>query len=779
MIVLNISPCKSVPGQLTNVRFTYFTIALQLLVALSFCASSVAVAASLSDTPDRTYVTDGAVNAVERAGDTIYIGGLFTRVGPRTGPGVEVALDGSQNSGLPEISGAGPSSLPGAGNGLRAVAADGTGGWYIGGRFSHVGGVPRANLAHIRADHSVDPSFNPSMDGVVNALAVSGSTVYVAGLFTSISSQTRNNIAALNAADGSVNAFNPNADAEVLALSSDGSIVYAGGRFTMIGGQPRSALAALNDADGSATATFNPSPNNTNGGTSVAALAISGSILYVAGNFDTVGGSPRRTIAALSLGGANDGGVVPGFVPAPSFFGCVPCASIVALAVSGSTLYAGGSFDTIGGQSRSNLAGLNAADATATAFDPSPHQNILSLAASGSTVYAGGGFTLIGGQPRNYIAALNAADGSATAFNPNPNGTVSAIGVSASAVYLGGLFSSLGGVVRHSLAAINAADGTATPWDPNPVGLNGGNATINALTVSGSTVYVGGFFTAIGGQPRGNIAAISAVDGTATAWNPTSDGVVSAIALSGPVVYVGGSFINIGGQQRIFLAAINAADGTATAWDPSPNSSITAIAVSGDLVYVGGMFGNVGGQPRRALAALNAADGSATRWDPNLGPGLFGAYVYALVPSGATIYAGGYFVSVQGVPRNNIAGINAGDGTPTSFDPNASDSSGDSDGAVAALAVDGSTVYAGGYFNMIGGQPRGLLAGLNAGDGNATSFNPNASGVAVYALAVATDGTLYVGGSFPTFELAYQRGFASFSPALPNDLIFRDGFESP
>ena len=87
------------------------------------------------------------------------------------------------------------------------------------------------------------------------------------------------------------------------------------------------------------------------------------------------------------------------------------------------------------------------------------------------------------------------------------------------------------------------------------------------------------------------------MDGTATAWNPTSDGVVSAIALSGPVVYAGGSFINIGGQQRIFLAAINAADGTATAWNPNPDSTITTIAVSGDLVYVGGMFGNVGGQP--------------------------------------------------------------------------------------------------------------------------------------------------------------------------------------
>ena len=45
------------------------------------------------------------------------------------------------------------------------------------------------------------------------------------------------------------------------------------------------------------------------------------------------------------------------------------------------------------------------------------------------------------------------------------------------------------------------------------------------------------------------------------------------------------------------------------------------------------------------------------------------------------------------------------------------------------------------------------------------------------ALSVETDGTLYAGGSFPTFDLAYQQGFAAFTPTTPNDLIFSDGFE--
>ena len=769
-------------------------LAFDLRVLLNFNLCSVAVFlallaelltgsayGSIADSqPDRTFVTNGNVQAVVRAGDTIYIGGQFNRVGPRTGPGVEVALDGSQNPGLPEISGAGPSSLGGSGGGLSAVAADGSGGWYIGGLFTHVGGIPRTNLAHIRADHSVDPSFNPYVNDAVHTLAVSGSTVYVAGLFTSIGGQTRNKIAALNAADGSVKAFNPNANAgiEALAISSDGSIIYAGGRFTIIGGLPRLSLAALNAADGSATLTFNPSVTGNGGNGVVNTLARLGSTLYVGGSFNTVGGQPRNNIAALSLGVPLDGVAVPGFNPSPSYSGCAACGSIAALAVSGSTVYAGGFFDTIGGKPRNHLAGLNPADGMATPFNPSPNGNIFTVAVSsdGSIIYAAGGFNSsngspsIGGQARNYAAAVNAIDGSATGFNPNPNAIVTAFGVSGSAVYLAGYFSSLGGVVRHSIAAISATDGSATSFDPNAAGFNGGIATVYALAVSGSTVYAGGYFGSIGGQPRASIAALSMADGSATSWDPsahyfTGPAVVETLAVAGSTIYAAGVFTTIGGQARNNIAALSATDGLATSWNPNPNSEVATLAISestGLIVYVGGFFTSIGGQTRNKIAALNASDGTATSWDPDA---TASANVLALAISGSTIYAGGNFSSMHGVPRKNVAGINVNDGTPTSFDPQASDPS--TGGGVHALAVSGSTVYAAGFFTSIGGQTRNLIAGLKASDGTATSFDPNgAPGFGAFALAVASDGTLYAGGSFDTFDLAYQQGFAQFSPTL-------------
>ena len=76
---------------------------------------------------------------------------------------------------------------------VYAAAPDGSGGWYIGGSFDSVDGVPRTNLAHIRADHTVS-DWNPNPNGGVAAIAVSGPTVYVGGGFSSIGGGSRSSV---------------------------------------------------------------------------------------------------------------------------------------------------------------------------------------------------------------------------------------------------------------------------------------------------------------------------------------------------------------------------------------------------------------------------------------------------------------------------------------------------------------------------------------------------------------------------------------------------------
>ena len=74
--------------------------------------------------------------------------------------------------------------------------------------------------------------------------------------------------------------------------------------------------------------------------------------------------------------------------------------------------------------------------------------------------------------------------------------------------------------------------------------------------------------------------------------------------------------------------------------------------------------------------------------------------------SGATVYAGGQFISIGGQTHNRIAALDAGTGAATAWDPNANNT-------VYALAVNGVTVYAGGYFTSIGGQARNSIAALD------------------------------------------------------------------
>jgi hypothetical protein len=689
-------------------------------------------------TPDgQAWSTDGIVYAVAVAPDgTTYIGGDFEHVGFATGSGAALdATVGTADMSFPVVEG----------GGVFATAPDGAGGYYIGGYFTKVGGLTRKYIAHVLADGSVDPSFNPSANNYVRDLAVSGSTVYAGGDFSSIGGQTRNYIAALDATTGSVLPWNPNANDTVAALAVSGSTVYAGGEFHSIGGQTRNHIAALDPATGAATS-WNPDAGGA-GYPYVSALVVSGTTVYAGGSFSSIGGQSRNNIAALDSTVAT--GNATAWDPNAN-------SAVNALAVSGSTVYAGGGFRTIGGASRNYIAALDAtvntnnatawnpnASGTVSSWNPDASGDVNALAVSGSIVYAGGFFTTIGGATRNYVAALDSATGTATAWNPNANGPVGALTVSDSTIYAGGTFSAMGQQFRPHVAQLDAS-GNVTSWYATP------NNTVRALAVSGSTVYAGGDFTMVSGQAHTRIAAIDAGTGLATAWDPNADARVWALAVSGSTVYAGGDFTSIGGQSRNRIAALDATVNTnnATAWNPNAQSTVAALAVSGSTVYVGGGFNAIGGQSRGGIAALDATTGTATSWNPNAN-----SAVWALAVSGSTIYAGGAFTTIGGQTRNHIAAIPTGSNTPTSWDPNANST-------VNALAVKGSKVYAGGYFTSMGGQTRNRIAALDA-SGAATAWDPNAD-ARVWALAVSGS-SVYAGGEFTTVGGQARPYLARFS----------------
>jgi hypothetical protein len=92
---------------------------------------------------------------------------------------------------------------------------------------------------------------------------------------------------------------------------------------------------------------------------------------------------------------------------------------------------------------------------------------------SGTTVFAGGGFETMGGQARNLLAAVDTVTGLPTAWNPNAGSYVDALAVSDTSVYVGGQFTTIGGNGRPYFAQFPLTD--TTP--PTGTIVINGNAT--------------------------------------------------------------------------------------------------------------------------------------------------------------------------------------------------------------------------------------------------------------------------------------------------------------
>ena len=193
----------------------------------------------------------------------------------------------------------------GANGGVRAVVVDGSGNVLVGGEFTSFNGAAQRRIVRLNANGGVDATFNPgtNLNGTVSAIALqSDGKILIGGTFTQYGLNPRAHLARLNS-DGSLDtSFNPGAGlngfVSDVAVMLDGRVAVGGG-FTTFNGISRNRLAIFT-SDGA----LDPSSNLGTGANSfVAGLLVQGDgRIVLGGGFTSFNGQTANYLTRLNTG---------------------------------------------------------------------------------------------------------------------------------------------------------------------------------------------------------------------------------------------------------------------------------------------------------------------------------------------------------------------------------------------------------------------------------------------------------------------------------------------
>ncbi|HEX2854348.1 MAG TPA: delta-60 repeat domain-containing protein [Opitutaceae bacterium] len=697
------------------------------------------------------------VNAIALQSDRkILIGGTFTSLQPNS----DTTFTSRNNyARLNSDGGVDTTYTPATNGAVLSIKIQGDGKAVVAGNFQGVQAstatapVARNGIVRFNSDGSVDAAYNPNPNNLVNAIAFQGDKIIAVGAFTVVqangatSNTTRNRIARFNT-DGTLDTgFNPDANNTVnfVSVLPNGKVLV-GGTLTAIGSTAVREVALLN-ADGSLDANFIPRPN----GRVVAAIPLSDTSILLGGTFTSLQqGASGTPVEANRLVRVNAAGTIDA-----TFSGAVggqPAAAqvnAVALQPDGRILV-GGSFGDLGGTTGGNIARFFADGAPDTRFAPSANGAVNAIAVRpdlGTVTTQGGGFAWV--KPDGTLRPGFSTDvnskfvGRVLTVARQPNGRI----------ILGGSFTNSSGVTGPNLARF-FADGTLDPsFNHSPNGI-----VNSVIALDDGSVLVAGGFTSIAGVTRNRIARFKA-DGTLdTTFDPNALSTINAMLVQpdGKIV-IGGAFTSLqpngasAATIRTYLARLEPSGLLDGNFNPTPNSEVTALAYQPDgKIVLGGQFtalqpsGSTTGTSRVNLARVNENGTLDTGFDPNHGAVSGPVYALLVQPNGS-ILIGGAFSAIGGIPRSNLARIDANGGVDFNFDPSPNSQ-------VNALALTPTGhILVGGFFSRISFTVRNRVARLDSTGAIDTTFDPNAND-GVTSIVVLADQTILLGGLFTTLQ---------------------------
>ncbi|HEU5065357.1 MAG TPA: hypothetical protein VFT86_05650, partial [Gaiellaceae bacterium] len=590
----------------------------------------------------------------------------------------------------------------------------------------------------------------------VDALATDGRQVFVGGDFRLFGPPTGKFLLFSRAGQALASTASVAGPGDVEALVADGAGGwFLGGTFTYVGGVRCPRLAHVR-RDESLDRRFCLSPN-----AEVLALARAGRTLYVGGGFTRIGSRRRARLAAVDVltGKLRSWNPRVTGIPVPDTM--VPVfPSVQALVASSSAVYVGGEFQRVGGAARKNIAALDPRTGRALRWqvriggaDPGDryiHAGVTTIALAGRRLYIGGNFGRIAGQVRHRTAAIRASNATLENWRPPFLGdTVSSIVPAGRRIFVAA--SSLSGDGPHGVFTLDRRTGRRTMRFRT-------SYWVNALALSGSTLYVGGEFDRVAGRARGNLASIDIAANRVTNWAPRVDGRVAALAPASGRVAVGGSFNAKAEAVRPHLAALEPETG-----HPLPfrvdlkgeEPSLDALAIAGRTLYVAGYFKGTAGAADD-VAAVDLDEGRLASWKPEITFCRFGQGVLGELDG--TLYVGAAEPELGEPPLQAVDRLSGGRKAWRPRPENRGE-------PVKALAAAGSRVYVAGDFTRVNGVRRRSLAAVDAETGRLLPWNPQPNGFdGSYSLSVL-DGKLFVGGDFTRIGGARRDGAAAFDAA--------------
>lgn len=210
---------------------------------------------------------------------------------------------------------------------------------------------------------------------------------------------------------------------------------------------------------------------------------------------------------------------------------------------------------------------------------------------------------------------------------------------------------------------VNAVPSTATPAVTN--------GDVRSIAKVGSTMVIGGTFTAVAGQTRNRLAMFNQSNGALTSVNVSVGGPVYSV-LPGPsagTVYVGGNFDTIGGVARRDLALVNTSTGAVVTSFVPPLTDfgwVNDLVLRGSRLYVAGTFSKLGGKNHAGIGTLNGTSGALDAFmnvqftdrhnDSGSGAqGWKGPVAIDVTPDGRQVVVIGNFKRADGLLRDQVA----------------------------------------------------------------------------------------------------------------------------